>query len=287
MPLESPTPSDKSQSTSTVDNTIQRTRNSFRTIYVIFMRELRSYLATPFGWVIFACTMGLQAFSLQAVLKIMSIGSDEGIMYHMLDNMTFWFYFIFLIPLITMRSFAEEERMGTLEGLLTAPVTTTHILLGKYLAAYVFYILIWMPMMLYPWLSDLANSLTMTFYNIQSTGAIEYRLADWYGAFGILFLTGSFFIALGILCSALTRSQIIAAIVCTCMMITYYFMGVVTDLWGEFPAAGLFHYISITDQISSFSRGLIDSRPFVLYISMTIFTLALTRRIVDYRRWRR
>ncbi len=287
MPLESPTPPDKPQIVSSSAKSIQRSRNSFRTIYIIFMRELRSYLATPFGWVILACTMGLQAFSLQAVLKIMSIGSDEGIMYHMLDNITFWFYFIFLTPLITMRSFAEEERMGTLEGLLTAPVTTTHILLGKYLAAYLFYIIIWMPMMLYPWLSELANTLTLKFYGVQSMGQIEYRLADWYGAFGILFLTGSFFIALGILCSSLTRSQIIAAIVCTCMMITYYFMGAVTDLWGEFPAADFFHYISIKDQITSFSRGLIDSRPFVLYISLTVFTLALTRRIVDYRRWRR
>ncbi len=251
------------------------------------MRELRSFLGTPFGWVILACTMGLQAFSLQAVLKVMSISSDEGVMYHMLQNNTFWFYFLFLFPLITMRSFAEEERMGTLEGLLTAPVTTGQILLGKYFAAYFFYILIWLPMMLYPWLSELANSLTMYFYGIQTTGVIEYHLADWYGAFSILFLSGSFFVAIGVLCSAFTRSQIIAAIICTCIMITYYFMGRVTELWGEFPAAGLFHYISLYEHISSFSRGLIDSRPFVLYISMTIFTLALTRRIVDYRRWRR
>ncbi len=241
----------------------------------------------PFGWVVLACTMGLQAFSLQAVLKVMSMGSDEGVMFHMLNHITFWFYFIFLFPLITMRSFAEEERMGTLEGLLTAPVTTLQILLGKYFAAYSFYLLIWLPLMLYPSLSDLANYLTNSFYGIQSTGTIEFHLADWYGAFSILFLTGAFFIALGILCSALTRSQIIAGIICTSVMITYYFMGRITELWGEFPAAGFFHYISFNEQISSFSRGLMDSRPFVLYITLTLFTLALTRNVVDYRRWRR
>ncbi len=266
---------------------ISRSYGYLRTTRIIFTRELRSYLGTPFGWVILACTMGLQAFSLQTVLKVMSMSSDEGVMYHMLQNNTFWFYFLFLFPLITMRSFAEEERMGTLEGLLTAPVTTMQILLGKYLAAYIFYILIWLPMLLYPWLSELSNSLTHSVYGIQTSGAIEYHLADWYGAFSILLLSGSFFIAIGVLCSAFTRSQIIAAIICTCIMITYYFLGRVTELWGEFPAAGIFHYISLYEHLSSFSRGLIDSRPFVLYISMTLFTLALTRRIVDYRRWRR
>ncbi len=71
------------------------------------------------------------------------------------------------------------------------------------------------------------------------------------------------------------------------MMITYYFLSRVTELWGEFQAAPLFHYVSMTEQISSFSRGLVDTRPVMLYLSSTIFVLALTRRIVDYRRWRR
>ena len=208
-------------------------------------------------------------------------------MYYMLNNVNFWFYFIFIFPLITMRSMAEEERLGTLEGLLTAPVTTTQIVLGKYFAVLLFYIVLWLPMMLYPWMSDLGNVYTSIRYNIDPVGNIDYRLADWIGPYLILWLSGMFFIALGILCSSLTRSQIIAGILCTCLMIMYYFMGRVTELWGEFPAAPIFHYISCTEQISAFSRGLIDSRPAVLYITLTVLTLALTKRIVDYRRWHR
>lgn len=266
---------------------IKRSSSYLRTLRIIYGRELRNFLCTPFGWVVLACTMGLQGFSLQAVLKIMSMSSGEGVMFHLLSDITFWFYFIFIFPLLTMRSLAEEERMGTLEGLLTAPVTTTQIVLGKYFAAYTFYLILWLPMLLYPWMSELANYYTQVRYGLDPQGSIIYNLPDWIGPYAILALSGAFFIALGIMCSALTRSQIIAAILCTCLMITYYFMGRVTELWGEFPAAPVFHYLSCSEQIAAFSRGLIDTRPIVLYLSMAIFTLCLTKRIVDYRRWRR
>ncbi|MBQ8517282.1 MAG: ABC transporter permease [Akkermansia sp.] len=271
----------------TDSETIKRRKSWFYTLYTIFSHELRTFLGTPFGWVLLACTMGLQGFWLQTVLQTMSKASGEGVMYYMLNNVNFWFYFIFIFPLITMRSMAEEERLGTLEGLLTAPVTTTQIVLGKYFAILLFYIVLWLPMMLYPWMSDLGNVYTSLRYDIDPVGNIDYRLADWIGPYLILWLSGMFFIALGILCSSLTRSQIISGILCTCLMIMYYFMGRVTELWGEFPAAPIFHYISCTEQISAFSRGLIDSRPAVLYITLTVLTLGLTKRIVDYRRWHR
>ena len=266
---------------------ITRTRSWLYTFRTIFARELKVYLGTPFGWVILACATGLQGFWLQAVLQTMSKASGESVMYYMLDNVNFWFFFIFIFPLITMRCMAEEESHGTLEGLLTAPVTTTQVILGKYLASLIFYIILWMPMLLYPWISDLGNLYTSLRYDIQPEGNIVYTPADWYGPISILTISGSFFIALGIFCSSLTRSQIIAGIICTCSIILYYFIGRVPELWGEFPAAPAFHYLSISEQISAFSRGLVDTRPLVLYASLTIFTLALTKRIVDYRRWHR
>lgn len=271
----------------TETNKIQRTSSYLVTLRTIYRRELKGYLGVPFGWVILACTMALQGFILQAVLQIMTQATGNGVMYHMLDNLNFWFYFIFIFPLITMRCLAEEERLGTLEGLLTAPVTTTQIVLGKYLAAYTFYLLLWLPMLFYPLVSEIGNYYTELRYGIQPEGSITYMLADWIGPYTILALSGAFFVALGIFCSAMSRSQIIAAILCTCLMIMYYFMGRVTELWGEFPAAPIFHYMSCTEQVKSFASGVIDTRPLVLYVSLTIFTLALTKRVVDYRRWTR
>jgi len=262
-------------------------RSYLSTLRIIYAKEMKGYLGVPFGWVILACAMGLQGFILQAVLQVMTKATGNGVMYHMLDNLNFWFLFIFIFPLITMRTFAEEERQGTLEGLLTAPVTTSQIVMGKYLAAYTFYLLLWVPMMLYPWMSELGNMYTALRYGIHPESSIRYMLADWVGAYSILALSGAFFVALGMMCSSLTRSQIIAGIICTCLMIMYYFMGRVTELWGEFPAAPIFHYLSCKEQVAAFSSGIMDTRPLVLYLSLTIFTLALTKRIVDYRRWTR
>lgn len=257
------------------------------TLLTLYGKELRSYLCSPFGWVIMACTMALLGFCLQTVIKVMSTATGESVMFYLLNSVYFWFYFIFLFPLITMRSFAEEERQGTLEGLLTAPVSTSQIVLGKYFAAYTFYLLLWVPLLLYPWMSQLANMYTSWRYGIYPEGGINYLLSDWYGPYAILSLCGAFFIAMGLLCSAMTRSQIIAGILSTSLMIMYYFLGRVTELWGEFEAAPISHYLSCTEQVSSFSRGLIDTRPLVLYVSLTIFTLALVKRVVDYRRWTR
>ncbi len=272
---------------STEERTVKRTRSYLATLRTIYAKELKGYLGSPFGWVILACTMGLEGFWLQGVIQVMSKATDEGVMYYMLNNVNFWFFFIFIFPLITMRCFAEEERLGTLEGLLTAPVTTTQIVLGKYFASYTFYLLLWLPMLLYPWMSELGNFYTLIRYDIDAPGTVVYRLADWVGPYSILALSGLFFVALGLFCSSLTRSQIIAGVLCTCLMITYYFLGRVTELWGEFPAAPAFHYLSITEQVSAFSRGLVDTRPLVLYSTAAVFMLALTKRIVDYRRWRR
>lgn len=257
------------------------------TLWVIYTKELKSYICVPFGWMVLACTMGVQGLMLQTVMEIMANASGNSIMYYMTDSMLFLLLFIFIFPLITMRSFAEEERLGTLEGLLTAPVTTWQILLGKYFAAYTFFIIVWLPMLLYPWMSELGNVYTSIRYDEISTSSITYMKADWLGAYSIIALTGAFFVALGILCSSITRSQIIAAIFCTCSMIMYYFMGRVTELWGEFPAAPIFHYISFSDHFRAFTSGVMDTRPFVWYISMTICILALTKHIVDYRRWTR
>lgn len=266
---------------------IKRRSSYLATLRTLYAKELKGYFCTPFGWVILACTMALLGFCLQSVIQIMSKATGEGVTYYLLNMVYFWFYFIFIFPLITMRSFAEEERQGTLEGLLTAPVTTTQIVLGKYLAAYTFYLVLWVPLLLYPWMSRLANMYTSLRYNIIPEGEITYLLADWYGPYAILALCGAFFIALGLLCSAMTRSQIIAGILSTSLMISFYFLGRVPELWGEFPAAPIFHYLSCTEQVSSFSRGLLDTRPVVLYLSLTLFTLALVKRVVDYRRWTR
>ena len=259
-------------------------------IITIFRKELRGYLGTPYGWIILAFVMFLQGISLSATLKVFQIEPQkEGILFFILHAPTFWFYFLFIFPLITMRTLAEEEKTGTLESLLTAPLKTPQVVIGKYLAAYVFFMILWLPLILYPLLGSLANVYVSIFYDYTATmdTQLSYRMCDWVGSYAILFLMGAWFTSIGILCSSLTSSQLISGITTIGTLLCIYFLGLVPLIWGEFPASGIFHYISSVEHLDRFTAGLIDTRPLVFYASMTILTLALTFRIVDYRRWKR
>jgi len=217
-------------------------------VLTIFRKELRSYVMTPYGWVILAFVMALQSVSLSGTLKAFQLAPQkEGILFFILHSPMFWFYFLFIFPLLTMRSLAEEEKTGTLESLLTTPIKTWQVVLGKYF-------------------SD--------------------RLSDWAGAYPILLLVGSWFTAIGIFASSMTGSQIISGIITIGLLVLIFFMGLIPVVWGEFPAAGIFHYMSCSEHLDRFSAGLVDTRPVVFYLTMTVLTLAVTIRIIDHRRWK-
>ena len=140
----------------------------------------------------------------------------------------------------------------------------------------IFYILLWIPAYLqfkaFSWFTDIPPA--------YSEGALL-------GSFGILFLMGAAFTAIGCLASALTSSQIIAGIVTITILVIHYFLGFVTVIWGEsFAGAGFFHYISSQRHLHYFANGLLDSRVAVYYLSLTAFFLFLTHQVIDLRRWR-
>lgn len=256
------------------------------TIATLYRKELRTYFATPFGWVILGCILIMQGISLSYSLKLFrDMPQNEGLLYTMLHAPVFWFYFLFIFPLLTMRSFAEEEKTGTLETLLTAPVKTGQVVTAKYLAAYSYYIFLWLPLLLYPFISEGANALASYLQGVSSPMHLSYRMSDVIGSYSILMLMGAWFTALGVLASSLTNSQIIAGIITIGILVMTFFLGIVPIVWGEFPASSIFHYVSSMEHLDSFSQGLIDTRPVVFYISATILTLAITARVVDHRRW--
>ena len=256
-------------------------------VLTIFRKELRSYVMTPYGWVILAFVMALQSVSLSGTLKAFQLAPQkEGILFFILHSPMFWFYFLFIFPLLTMRSLAEEEKTGTLESLLTTPIKTWQVVLGKYFSAYAFYIILWLPMLLYPLLADWSNLIVQWIYGYDAGMVLPYRLAAWAGAYAILLLVGAWFTAIGIFASSLTGSQIISGIITIGLLVLIFFMGLIPVVWGEFPAAGIFHYMSCSEHLDRFSAGLVDTRPVVFYLTMTVLTLAVTIRIIDHRRWK-
>ena len=224
-----------------------------RLFRVLTLKELKSYFLTPFGWVVLAFVAFMQGVSLSTAMKgFRDTPVQDSLIYVTFHTPLFWFWFLFIFPLITMRLFSEEERSGTLESLLTAPVRTWQVVLSKYAAALIFYVILWIPAViqfkLFGWFTDLP--------------ALPWTSGNVIGTAGILFLLGASFTAVGCLASALTSSQIIAALITIGLLVIQYFLGYVTVIWGEsFAGAALFHYISSQQHLHYFASGLISTQP--------------------------
>lgn len=245
---------------------------------ILTFKELKGYFLTPFGWVVLAFVAIMQGLSLSTAMKgFRDTPVKDSLIYVTFHTPLFWFYFLFIFPLITMRLFSEEERSGTLETLLTAPVRTWQVVLSKYTAAMIFYTTLWIPALIqfkmFEWVSHLPPA--------YAPGALL-------GAFTVVMLMGAAFTAIGCLASSITSSQIIAGIFTIGLLVIQYFLGFVTVIWGEsFAGAPLFHYISWQEHLHYFTSGLFDTRPVVYFLSLAVFVLFLTYQVVDYRRWRR
>ena len=248
-----------------------------RIFRILFFKELRAYFLSPFGWLILSFAALMQGFILTAVLKDFSDRPQvDSLVFKNFTSPFFWFYFLFLFPILTMRLFSEETRSGTIEGLLTAPVKTWQVVLSKYTAAYLTFVVLWIPAVvhfqLFTTLTDIPPPFTY-----QELGGAMIGIA----------LMGLLFTAFGCLASALTSSQIIAGVVCVAMVLVHFLLGLIPSQYtSQIDAAPFFDFISSQNHMARFSRGLVDTRPVIYYLSTTAFFLLLTFHLLDFRRWK-
>ena len=249
-----------------------------RNLLTLYRKELKTYFFTLFGWVVLAFVAFMQGFSLSTAMKgFADTPVARSLVYVTYHTPNFWFYFLFLFPVLTMRLFSEESRSGTLEGLLTAPVKTWHVVFSKYFAAYVTYLILWIPAFAH-----------FKLFTIITDVPPPFGSGELIGLFAILALMGALFTAFGCLASCLTSSQIIAGIVCIGILFIHFLLGLITFFYGDkIPAADFFSFISSSEHLATYSRGLIDSRPLVYYLTATGFILFLTHHLLDYRRWKK
>lgn len=242
-------------------------------MFSIFKKEIRSFLSSLIAYIViivFLIAIGLFMWILPEY-NVFDMG------YANLDTLFSMapMIFIFLISAITMRSFSEEKKSGTIEILTTKPVSDTQIILGKYTAGVVLVLFSILPTLLY-------------FYTVYQLGAVKGNIdmgATW-GSYLGLFLLASCFVAIGIFASAITDNQIVSFIVS--MFFCYLFYNVF-DLLANFSLLGSFdsvlsnlgiqaHYISI-------SRGVIDSRDILYFISFIVAFLWATKTVFSARKW--
>lgn len=246
--------------------------------FTLLNREIRAYFLSPVAWAVLFFFLLLTGFNFYAGVAALNRGPSEvTVVEAFFNTVFFWFGFVLVFPLITMRLFSEEYKMGTIEPLMTAPVRDSHVVLAKYCGALLFYIVLWLPSLLY--------FLVFTWVTrLQAAGAA----GPFIGAYAMLLLMGMFYIAIGCLASALTRNQIIAAVMSFSVITLLFFLGLLTFFILSITPVlrEMTGYFSALEHMAEASRGFFDTRPVVFYLSLTAFVLFLTFHVFQSRRWK-
>jgi ABC-2 type transport system permease protein len=249
-----------------------------RKFFVLLSREVRSYFYSPIAYIVLVFFLLLSGFDFYFQLSFMN---GRAVGYSALEaffnSVFFWFAFVLIFPLLTMRLFAEEFKLGTIEPLMTAPVRDWQVVLSKFFGALTFYLVLWIPTLLY-----------FAIFQAVTKQPAAGSIGAYLGSYLMLLLLGMFYTSVGCLASVLTRNQIIAAIISFCAITLHFFSGLLSFVVQDVSAVTrqLLGYFSAIEQMATLSRGEIDTRPMVLYTSMTIVMLVLTHQAFQSRKWR-
>lgn len=252
-------------------------------ILAIAHKELKGYFASPIAFVViglFALMFGyffyalLMYFDRQSMQMAglgggaPSVNVNEQLIRPVFLNATV--ILLFVLPMVTMRTYSEEKRSGTIELLLTSPLTGFQIIAGKFLGAMALY----------------AAMLAVTIPHL----AALFWLGDpeWIPvvvSYVGLLLMGGCFISVGLLISSLTKNQIVAVMATFTVFLMLWVINWIASFTGP-TAQSVLNYLSITDHLDDFTRGVVDTKHLVYYISFIAFGLYLTMQSVDTERWR-
>lgn len=235
-----------------------------RNIYFIARRELASYFVSPIAYSVGSAFLFITGFLFYMILLT---GREASLRF-----LHSWMAFLLLIfaPVLTMRLLAEEHRSGTLELLLTSPVRDGEVVVGKFLAAYGFFLAMLMPTFYY-------LLLLMRFGNPDVPAALVGYLA--------VGLLGAAVLAIGVLTSALTQNQVVAAVLGIALCLGIWFLDAGANV-APANVSNFLRYVSFPSHYLDLLRGVIDTTHFVYFLSLTLGALFLATRVVEARRWR-
>jgi ABC-2 type transport system permease protein len=241
-------------------------------------RELAAYFCSLTGYVIIAAVTLLTGMSF--VMLMRNLGTDPFSMpvtELFFNSFLFWVIVILATPIITMRLFALEKATGTYETLMTTPVTDLVVVAAKFSTAVFFYVVMWLP--------TLASLFLVRHFTNQTSALDAGTLGGMY--LGI-FLSGCLFLSLGCFASALTRSQVVAAVISLAAGVVLFILAYLTQVVPtvqQWPTQVLLCF-NLFKQMEDFTRGVVDTRTVIFYVSLTFFFLFLTLRVVESRRWK-
>lgn len=253
-------------------------------VAAIMAKELRSYFVSPVVYVVAA--VFLLIFGVLSYLAVVNAGAQAIRMMQMqgaaaqinLNDLVFrpTFYsmaivLLLVLPLLTMRLFAEERKLRTFELLMTSPIGINEMVVGKFLGAYVIYLGLLLLSGIVP--------VMLSFYS-----SFDWRpvLTGYLG----LALLGSLLLATGLLASAVTENQIVAAFLSFGVLLLVWLLGGVGSVLGDNPLGHLLSYLSFIEHYDRLVRGLVDTKDLVYYLSGLVLMLFLAHRVVESQRWK-
>jgi ABC-2 type transport system permease protein len=235
--------------------------------FTILSHEVRMLLVSPSTYIAAVAFLSLMGFIFTGILEDYSKAPQETSPASVFF-LVYWIPVLFMVPLLTMKCLAEERRLGTIETLLTTPVTTAEVVLGKYAAAYLLYMIFW--------------GSSSGFFFILRRFAGDAHLIDpgpILGGYLFVAVSGLFFVALGVFASSLSRNQAVAGMICVTMLFALIFGGeyLARATWLDrdalAPLKDAVTYARISQHYQDFTRGVVDTRELLFYVSGTVLAL--------------
>lgn len=252
-------------------------------VWPVYKKEMRLYFTSPIAWVILTIFLFIAGYFFYAIFAFYTLASmqaamnpamardlnvTESVLRPLFSNVSV--ILLLLMPLVTMRLFAEERRSGTIELLLTYPVRDGAVLVGKYLAALTLYAVMLALTLTYP-------GMVMYFTRVEWGPLVTGYLG--------LVLLGATFLAVGVFASSLTENQIVAAITTFGILLIFWVIGWSADYVGG-PWGRVLSHLSLIEHFDSFAKGVLDTRDVLYYLNFTVVALFLTLRSLESRRWK-
>ena len=235
-----------------------------RNVLPLYRREINASFLSPMAYVAATFFLFISGIYFYNILTL----SREVTLRYTLESVSF--FLMSVTPLVTMRLFAEEKKSGTMEVLMTAPVSDLQVVLGKFLGAMGFLLAMLAPTGVYVFALSLVGD--------PDYGAII-------SAYVGMLLMGGLFASIGLFVSSLTSNQIVAAIVTFISLISLWIAGYLS-LQTRWPLSAFLDYMGAAGHLDSFLKGVIDTRDVIYYLSLTAYFLFLSVRSLETRRWR-
>jgi ABC-2 type transport system permease protein len=251
-------------------------------VWPIYKKELRLYFTSPVAYVILTIFLLIAGYFFWSIFAFFTRASmqmamnpqmgrelnvTDSVMRPLFSNLSV--ILLLLMPLVTMRLFAEERRSGTIELLLTYPVRDGAVLTGKYLAALTLYGVMLAGTLAYP-------ALIASFVRLEWGPLLT-------GYLGLL-LMGAMFLAVGVFASSLTENQVVAAIITFGVLLMFWVIGWTAEFAGG-PLGTVLTHLSILEHNDTFAKGVLDTKDVVYYLNFTALALFLAVRSLEARRW--